>query len=141
MELVVFMEKPLETRNDLWTKDAMVKITVLSKKNPRRPNDFSPLAPEQPIVLVLYDKIKKDAKGKIERDYASLLFEGSLISEDTLAPASPEKIRPALARYIAEKIRHIFPDRDLTLKQFRNLVTEINPAFLLLAESCLEKNP
>lgn len=123
--LAIFMERAPNTPNDLWREDVLIQIT--------------PKLEENPTVLTLYHKTSYDSRGKkIERTFLEFFLIESFISEETLMPHKIDAPPKGVAKKVLEKLRNIFPSRDLTVKNFHDFSVSIAASYMTVVENCIE---
>lgn len=126
VELRVFLETPLQNPRGLFDKDALLEITTDAGTGT--------------FNFWFEDRIKTDPGGqKLFRTFAEIFLIESVVDEKTLMPMSLESLLTLkfFRIKITEKLFRIFPERDLTIENYRVLTNSLAPEYNTLVERCI----
>ncbi|OGZ95259.1 MAG: hypothetical protein A3I44_05570 [Candidatus Sungbacteria bacterium RIFCSPLOWO2_02_FULL_51_17] len=131
---ILLFGRTQDPARDMWTKDALILITV--KKLER----VLPQDAQTPLTLAWFHTAERDQKTgtRIERtftDFPVVIYDPVL--EPSAEPKSPEEFQRRMKEQYQKFLLDIVPDRPLDIRTLWRIISEIMPAYSALIESCV----
>lgn len=126
VKLRVFLETSSQNPQDILDKDALLEITAYTVDGPFR--------------FWFEDRIKTEPGGqKLFRTLTEIFLIESVVDEKTLMPTSLKNLLTLkfFRIKVVDKLFRIFPERDLTIEDYRALTNSLAPEYNTLIERCI----
>src|SRR3989338_4514061 len=131
---ILLFGRTQDPARDMWTKDALILITV--KKLER----VLPQDAQTPLTLAWFHTTERNPKTgtRIERtftDFPNVIHDPVL--EPSAEPQSPGEFRHHMREQYKKFLLNIIPDSPLDMRTLYRIIMEITPAYSAVIESCV----